>query len=128
MDRDRPMRWFYNRRFASWLALAALALQLAVSFGHVHLDGVHRTYPVVALNGSGAQASQLPAPQPGNDTDDDYCAICATIFLAATTFLPPAPQLPVPSVSQTIERFDHVPVVFIASRRAPFQSRAPPLA
>ena len=95
------MRWFYNRRFGSWLALAALALQLAVSFGHVHLDGVHRTYPALALSGSGAQASQLPAPQPGNDADDDYCAICATIFLAATTFLPPAPQLPVPSVSQT---------------------------
>ena len=127
-DRYRPMRWFYNRRFGSWLALAALALQLVVSFGHVHLDGVHRSYPAPALSGSGAQASQLPAPHPGNDADDDYCAICATIFLAATTFLPPAPQPPVPSASQTIERFDRVPVVFIASRRAPFQSRAPPLA
>ena len=42
---DRPMRWLYNWRFGSWLALAALALQLVVSFGHVHLDGVHRTYP-----------------------------------------------------------------------------------
>ncbi len=127
MDRYRPMRWFYNRRFANWLALAALALQLVVSFGHVHLDGVHRASPALGLSGSGAQASQLPAPHPGNDADDDYCAICATIFLAATTFLAPAPQLPVPSVSQTIERFDHVPVVFIASRRAPFKSRAPPL-
>ncbi len=128
MDRDRPMRWFYNRRFASWLALAALALQLAVSFGHVHLDGVHRSYPVVALNGSGAQASQLPAPQPGNDADDDYCAICATIFLAANSFLPPAPQLPVPFVSRPIEHFARVAVDFIVPRRAPFQSRAPPLA
>ena len=127
-DRYRPMRWFYNRRFGSWLALAALALQLVVSFGHVHLDGIHRSYPAPAVSGSGAQASQLPAPQPSNDADDDYCVICATIFLAATTFLPPAPQPPVPSASQTIERFDRVPVVSIASRRAPFQSRAPPLA
>jgi hypothetical protein len=124
----RPMRWLHNRRFGSCLALAALALQLVMSFGHVHLDGVHHTYPTLALSRSGAQASQLPAPQPGNDADDDYCAICATIFLAANSFLPPTPQLPVPSVSQTIERFDRVPVVFIASRRAPFQSRAPPLA
>jgi hypothetical protein len=122
------MRWLYHRRFGSWLALAALALQIVLSFGHVHLDGVHRTYPALAVSGSGAQASQVPAPQPGNDTDDDYCAICATIFLAASSFLPPAPQLPVPSVSQTIEHFDRVSVVFIASRRAPFQSRAPPLA
>ncbi len=122
------MRWLHNRRFGSCLALAALALQLVMSFGHVHLDGVHHTYPTLALSRSGAQASQLPAPQPGNDADDDYCAICATIFLAANSFLPPTPQLPVPSVSQTIERFDRVPVVFIASRRALFQSRAPPLA
>ena len=124
----RPMRWIHNRRFGNWLALAALVLQLVVSFGHVHLDGVHRASPALALSGSGAQASQLPGPQPGNGADDDYCVICATIFLAATTFLPPAPQPPVPSASQTIERFDRVPVVFIASRRAPFQSRAPPLA
>ncbi len=122
------MRWIHNRRFGSYLALAALALQLVVSFGHVHLDGIHRSYPAPAVSGSGAQASQLPAPHPGNDADDDYCALGATIFLAATSFLPPAPQLPVPSASQTIERFDRVPVVFIASRRAPFQSRAPPLA
>ena len=122
------MRWIHNRRFGSCLALAALALQLVLSFGHVHLDGVHRAHPALALSGLAAQASQLPAPHPGNDADDDYCAICATIYLAANSFLPPAPQLPVPSVSQTVERFDRVPVVFIASRRAPFQSRAPPLA
>ena len=127
-DRYRPMRWVYNKRLGSWLALAALALQLVVSFGHVHLDGVHRTYAAPAVSGLAAEASQLPAPQPGNDADHDYCAICATIFLAANSFLPPAPQLPVPSVSQTVERFARVPVVFIASRRAPFQSRAPPLA
>jgi hypothetical protein len=117
-----------KRRFGSWLALAALALQLVVSFGHVHLDGVHRTYPAQAVSGSGAQASQLPAPQPGNDADDDYCAICATIFLAANSFLPPAPLLPVPFVSRPIEHFARVAVDFIVPRRAPFQSRAPPLA
>ena len=128
MDGYCPMRWFYKRRFGSCLALAALALQLAVSLGHVHLDGVHRSYPALALSGSAAQASQLPAPHPGNDGDDDYCAICATIFLAANSFLPPSPQLPVPFVSRPIERFARVAVDFIVPRRAPFQSRAPPLA
>ena len=122
------MRWVHNRRFGSWLALAALVLQIVVSFGHVHLDSVHRTDPALAIAGSGAQASQLPAPQPGNDADDDYCAICATIFLAANSFLQPAPQLPVPFVSRPIEHFDRVAVGFIVPRRVPFQSRAPPLA
>ena len=122
------MRWTHNRRFGSWLALAALVLQFVVSFGHVHLDGVHRTYPALAVSGSAAQAWQLPAPQPGDDEDDRYCAICATIYLAANSFLPPAPQLPVPFASRPIEHFDRVAVGFIVPRRAPFQSRAPPLA
>jgi len=110
------------------LALAALALQLVMSFGHVHLVGVHHTYPTLAFSDSTAQASPRGAPQPGNDADDDYCAICATIFLAANSFLPPAPQLPVPFVSRPIEHFARVAVDFIVPRRAPFQSRAPPLA
>ncbi len=122
------MRWVHNRRFGSWLALAALVLQFVVSFGHVHLDGVHRTYPALAASGSTAQASQLGAAHSGNDADDDYCPICATIYLAANSFLPPVPQLPVPFVSRLIEHFDRVAVGFIVPRRAPFQSRAPPLA
>lgn len=122
------MRWVHNRRFGSCLALAALALQIVVSFGHVHLDGVRRADPALTVAGSAAQASQLPVQHPGDDGDDDYCAICATIYLAANSFLPPAPQLPVPFVSRPIEHLDRVAVVFIAPRRAPFQSRAPPLA
>jgi len=122
------MRWVHDRRFGSCLALAALALQLVVSFGHVHLDGVHRDYRAVTVTGSSARASQLPAQHPGNDGDNDYCAICATIYLAANSFLPPAPQLPVPFVSRPIEHFAPVAVDFIVPRRAPFQSRAPPLA
>jgi hypothetical protein len=115
-------------RFASWLALAALALQLVLSFGHVHPDGVHRAYDVAAGAASNAQAAQpLPVQQPGDD-GDDYCAICATIYLAANSFVPQAPPLPVPFVSQSIEHCDRVAVVFIAPRRTPFQSRAPPLA
>ncbi len=117
-----------HRRYGACLALAALALQLVVSFGHVHLDGVNRGFPAVHAAGSGAQALQsVPAQHPGDDADD-YCAICATIYLAANSFLPQAPQLPVPFVAQSIEHFDRVAVVFIAPRRAAFQSRAPPLA
>jgi hypothetical protein len=75
----------------------------------------------------------LPAPQPSpaqhpfNDADD-YCAICATIHLVSSLFLPDAPQLPVPFVSHTLEHFDYDTFVFIPPQRAAFQSRAPPLA
>ncbi len=116
-----------NRRFASWLALTALALQLVLSFGHVHLDGIHRVSDRTTVAGHSARVSQLPAQHPGGD-GDDYCAICATIYLASNSFVPQAPQLPVPFVSRPIEHFYRAAVGFIVSRRAPFQSRAPPFA
>src|ERR1700728_349206 len=123
------MRWVRsNTRFGSWLALAALAVQIAVSFGHVHLDGIHRGAAGVNVAAAATHASRsLPAQQPAGDADD-YCAICATIFLAANSFLPHAPQLAVPFVSQAIEHIDRVAVAVIVPRRAAFQSRAPPIA
>jgi hypothetical protein len=117
-----------SRRWAASLALAALALQIVLSFGHVHLEGIHRAYPAADFIGSKAQAQPLPAQQPGDDGDDDYCAICASIYLVANSFTPQPPELAAPSVSSTIERFDQAAIVFIAPRRMPFQSRAPPLA
>jgi hypothetical protein len=123
------MQWVRpSRRFGSWLALVALALQLALSFGHVHLDGARPGSSTDWVTGATAPSSPpSPAQHPANDADD-YCAICATIHLASTTFLPDAPQLPVPFVSQTVEHFHHVAFISVARQRTPFQSRAPPLA
>ncbi len=122
------MRWFVsNRRIGGWLALAALALQMVVSFGHVHLDAVHPAAPLVATAGAMAQAVQpSPAPQPQNDADD-YCAICASIFLAATSFVPQAPQLPVPFGGERVALAFVVAFDVVEPRRVLFQSRAPPL-
>ena len=122
------MRWARHiRRFGGCLALAALALQLVLSFGHVHLGGVHRTYYGTTVAGSSAQVQPLPAQHPGDD-GDDYCAICATIYLAANSFVPQAPQLPALFASRLIEHADRGAIVFVVPRRSAFQSRAPPLA
>jgi hypothetical protein len=119
------MRWVRsNRRSGGLLAFAALALQLVLSFGHVHLDAVSRS-PVVGAVAGVQGAPSLPDQHRGGD---DYCAVCATIQLAANAFVPQAPQLAVPFVSRAIEHVDLVAVISIASRRAPFQPRAPPLA
>jgi len=115
-----------SRRLTGWLALAALALQFVLSFGHVHLDSV-RAYRAATATTTSARVSQLPAQQPGDD-GNDYCAICATIYLAANSFVPHAPKLPVPFTSRPIEHFAFAAVGFITSRRAAFQSRAPPAA
>jgi len=125
------MRWLrYDRRFGTWLALFALALQLAVSFGHVHLEGIARTDPARLALATAAHASQsLLAKQPGKgDGEDDYCPICASVYLTANSFVPAAPVLPLPSASNLVEHFSHNAPIFVAPRRLAFQSRAPPLA
>jgi hypothetical protein len=116
-----------NRSFGGCLALAALVLQLVLSFAHVHLDGVHRAYHGTTVAGATARSQQLPAQQPGDD-GDDYCVICATIYLTANSFVPQAPQLPALFGFRLIEHVDRIAIIFVAPRRTPFQSRAPPLA
>lgn len=126
------MRWLrYDRRFGAWLALFALAVQLAVSFGHVHLDGVARIDPArAALAGAGQTSYSFVAPQPagGGDDDDAYCPICASVYLTANSFVPVAPVLLLPLASTVVEHFNRSVPVFVAPRRLAFQSRAPPLA
>jgi Protein of unknown function (DUF2946) len=124
------MRWLrYDGRFGTWLALFALVLQLAVSFGHVHLEGIAGADPARVASATGGHALHAPlAPQPGTGGQDDYCPICASVYLTANSFVPAAPVLPLPSVSRLVEHFDHTAPVFVAPRRPAFQSRAPPLA
>jgi hypothetical protein len=122
------MRWFRaNRILGSRLALFALAVQFIVAFGHVHRDDIYGAARAVA-----AMAAPVPdggQPLPGDRPakhGDDYCAICAAVSLLGNSFAAAAPTLPLPSASHAIEQHDHVASIFIAPRRAAFQSRAPP--
>jgi hypothetical protein len=138
------MGWVrFHRRYGAWPGLAALVLQLVLSFGHIHVGNVHignvhffgsaaRASVVIAANPHHlAQAPQKsPATNSGQNSgdDDDYCAICASIFLASTSFAAEPPKLPLPV------GFERVALTFSADqgvnapRRASFQSRAPPAA
>jgi hypothetical protein len=120
-----------HNRLGACFAFAALALQIVLSFGHVHLDGAQSTiahsHRAVGHSITLAKApAQAPAHNPG--TDDDYCAICASIYLASTSLVAQAPPVPVPL------RFVLITHVFTAerglseSRRVAFRSRAPPAA
>ncbi len=125
------MGWVHgHKRHAALLALAALALQIVLSFGHVHLDGIHpasaHATSAVAHKTAVAQAPrQSPAQNPG---DDDYCAICASIYLASTSVIAHAPPLPVPLGFHRIEHSYGTARDIAAPRRFAFQSRAPPAA
>jgi hypothetical protein len=122
------MRWFRaNRILGSQLALFALAVQFIVAFGHVHRDDIYgfaRAAAAIAAPVPGG-SQQLPSDQPTKH-GDDYCAVCAAVSLLGNSFAAAAPSLPLPAASHAIEQFDRVASIFIAPRRAAFQSRAPP--
>ena len=124
------MRWFRaNKTFGSRLALLALAVQFVLAFGHIHRDDIfgpaHAAAAIAAPVSDGSQS--LPGDHPSKH-GDDYCAICATMSLLGNSFVAIAPSLPLPVASHAIEQFDRVAAIFIAPRRAAFQSRAPPAA
>jgi hypothetical protein len=110
------------------VALIALALQIALTFGHVHLrglaDGSH-----VAIAEQVRLAHTVPqAPTQHPSDDDNYCAVCASIFLASSAFAPAPPQLPVPGNFQRVEHSLKSVRPLADSLRLAFRSRAPPVA
>jgi hypothetical protein len=127
------MRWFRaTRKFGGGLALFALALQAYLAFGHIHPDDIYG--PVGAsldaaetvVLPSAESVRPIPANQPWYD-DDAFCPICETIYFLSTSFTPEAPQvLPLAFAARPVEHAAIVAAFFIAPRRAPFQSRAPP--
>jgi hypothetical protein len=115
-----------QRRFGGWLALFALALQLMLSFGHIHAEDFAANPGAVTL----VHSDEGPIDSDGNRHGLGHadCAICAVIHLAATLLLPPPPQVPLPATETfawfaAVER--HVPP---RAPRQPFQARAPPQA
>jgi hypothetical protein len=105
-----------------------MALQLVLSFGHVHLEKLASDSASTSMAAAKASSRQQKPSQHPTNAADDYCAICATIHLASSSFLPDAPFLPVPFASQTIKHFDNFNFTSISPQRAAFQSRAPPVA
>jgi len=94
------MGWFRsNRGRVAWLAFFALACQLVLSFGHVHLGKVGSVaWPVAADAGNGfAQVASAPSHGAPSGLADDFCAICANISLASTLVIPAAPAVVPPN-------------------------------
>ena len=120
-----------NRRIGAAVALFALAVQLVLSFGHIHLEDIYgnaRTFTASSASISlPATDNSWPVPaSPHSQHTDDYCAICATVHLLTSSFAAQAPQLPLPTYSAAIEHFDRVAFGYIPPQRTPFHSRAPP--
>src|SRR5437016_14260352 len=127
------MGWFRSRsRVGSYLALFALAFQLAVSFGHVHLDHIApasagATAPASAQP-SGDEINAPSSPSGREDRADDCCPICTLIHLAGALVPAETPPLPLPSMFGQLRLAAAVEFGFAASQSILFRARAPPIA
>jgi hypothetical protein len=121
------MGWVHRHKHrGAVLALIALALQIAVAFSHVHLHGLGSSHAIAKQAGLSHSLPQTPAQTPNDD--DDYCAICASIFLVSSAFAPALPQLLVPVNFERVELCFTTASPLAEPPRLAFRSRALPAA
>src|SRR3954451_3914009 len=137
------MKWFRKHlRHGSRLALFALAIQFALSFGHFHGMGAQaapaiQTHVTDADFAYAAGVAAQPAAdavaqkqQPSTpDTDQqpaDACAICAVMSLAGHVLFETPPLLQLPQAVEFLYLTTDAEFVHLGSVRYAFQSRAPP--
>jgi hypothetical protein len=117
-----------NRRVGAWLGLLALALQLIVSFGHIHLSDI--AIPQAAA--AAALADSAAAPNPGTPANrhhgtPDICAICVALNLTASSVVPTAASLVLPFVFTQAWLPDSEAALVSSEPHLFFQARAPPV-
>jgi hypothetical protein len=126
------MRWFRaNVRLGIVCAYFALAVQLVLSFGHLHI-GAYAGFPYSTLflaqsTDEAPDFGTRPKPQPVRP-GDDFCPFCILIHLAGSMMAAaapsPSPPMVVTVMPPAIEA-GHAPAL---SLLLSFQARAPPLA
>ena len=137
------MKWFRrNIQTGSRLALFALVVQLALSFGHFHWNaaqaapviqaGLTQADPayahdlVAADTESEAAQQQRPSTPDTDQQPADACAICAVIALAANALFATPPLLLLPQAIELLYLATDAEFAHLNSGRSAFQSRAPP--
>jgi hypothetical protein len=134
------MKWFRsNIKTGSRLALFALALQFALSFGHFHaIAAPALTIQAIATQSdttSGLtapdatdQSAQQPASNPDSDQKpSDPCAICAVIAMANSVLFATPPPLLLPQAIEFLYLTTDAEFAHLNSAYPAFQSRAPPI-
>jgi hypothetical protein len=136
------MKWFRsNIKYGSRLALFALAIQFALSFGHFHgvaaqaapaiqsgdaLTGLSDANNLRATDAVGDPAQQRPASNHESDPADS-CAICAAVALANNVLFATPPLLLLPEAVEFLYLATDAEFVHLNAVRVAFQPRAPPV-
>jgi hypothetical protein len=135
------MKWFRsNIKHGSRLALLALAIQFAFSFGHFHAAQAAPVIQSGPLQAGAYDANGLPAAaldqtarqQPAPDQDSgqqpgDTCAICAVMALASNVLFAAPPLLLLPQAVEFLYQTTDAEFIHLNSARVAFQPRAPPV-
>jgi uncharacterized iron-regulated membrane protein len=138
------MKWFRaNIKHGSRLALLALAIQFALSFGHFHGLAAQAAPAIQSgqTQSSASYSGDLLAPdavsqadrqQPASDRDSDRhpndpCAICAVMALANAVLFATPPVLLLPQAVEFLYLTTDAEFAHLNSARVAFQPRAPPL-
>jgi hypothetical protein len=141
------MNWVRsNIKCGSRIALFALLVQFALSFGHIHpivsvattsaskvASALSEVVPgslVVQVMDKVADTQAAPQPASNHDTDEhpgDVCAICAVMAMVNTALFATPPVLPLPQTIELAHLTAEGKVARVASISVAFQPRAPPI-
>ena len=132
------MKWFRKHlKQGSRLALFALAIQFALSFGHFHGLAAQAapasvSAPTAAAEIGGdtldaqATSQQAPADQDHDQQPVDNCAICAVMALAGAAMVSPPPVLSLPQAFEFLYLATDAEFLHLKFVGVHFQPRAPP--
>ena len=105
----------FRPKIGVWLALTALALQLALSFGHAHLFQANSYHSNAAVTGTIAKFGKIPAQEPA-DSNGEYSGVCAFIQFADGSLAQALFQLPHSFVDRTTGYAGYVAVLISTCR------------
>ena len=131
------MKWFRKHtKTGSRLALFALAIQFALSFGHFHAQAAPSIQSgpsqadlgiVAALDAANEIAQrQQPSSHDPDQQPADGCAICAVITLAGNVLFATPPVLQLPQAIEFLYLTTDAEFVHLDHASVAFQPRAPP--
>ncbi len=131
------MHWFRSHsRLSSGLAIFSLALQLGLSFGHIHLRDIfgtaHASTAVATSTAASRSDEQHSHAAPTDRTspahEDEYCAVYAINNLLGTAQITEPPPLPLPGLFRFVGLSVGYEAELAELRHVLSQARAPPIA
>jgi hypothetical protein len=132
------MKWFRsNIRHGARLAMFAMLVQFALTFGHSHWfaqaaplaqSSLQKTdgSKSIAASDRVAVQKQSPAGPDREQPGEDNCAICALVAMAGTVMFAAPPVLLLPQAIDLLYRTTDAEFVHLKSAGTAFQPRAPP--